>query len=206
MGFKVGTTDKLMKGPSAPGAAKPKSPADFDYTQGLKKKAAKQALGVAEAAQGAVGSMEAAQAAGMQAIQGQSAEGLATGQAAAGRFGGSAYGGALQAGKDAGLAQAEFGYGAAGKLADAKTEAAQAALGATEYERELGTTTEDRAAALKDINESISTAIDNASGWSGTDEAAAAAAIRALKAGVSDPVILAEIERQAQQQEANDWV
>jgi len=178
----------------------------YTHTQGLKEKAAKQALGVAQAAEAGVGSLEAAQQAGMRAIQGQAAEGLAAGQAAAGRFGGSAYGGALQAGKEAGLAQAEFGYGAEGALSDAKMKAAQAALEATEYQRELGTEKEDRAAMMADLDTRIAEKIAPHDKWYGFENVdAAAAAIRELKATVDDPEMVAYIEEKARQVETGEW-
>ena len=192
--------DKTMPGPKAvPGYDPHPAGSSYGEKKALKQKAAQQALGIANVAQQNVGSLAAAQKAGMRDIVGQSAEGLGAGQAASGRMGGSAYGAALQAGKDAGLSQAQFGYQSEGAMADARTQAAQAALSATQYQRDLGTDAEDTAAEMADITTAIANAAAPFKGaWYESDSRDQAAdAVLQLLSTTDNPVIQEEIRRQA---------
>ena len=141
-------------------------PGALERATHLRQKTAKAFLGVEEAGKKSIEELLQGKAAQKRLARTGQAEAIGAGQAAAGRMGGSAYGGSLQAAQGAAqqALSADAAYG--GLLAQTRQRSAQDAAGAAVNLRELGTPQEDRQRKMGDYEGRIATAGKEA-GWFG---------------------------------------
>lgn len=165
----AGIKKKTAKKAVSPAPGYTGDPAAFQSAQDLRAKTAKAFLGVEEAGEKSIEELLQGREAQKRLARTGQAEAIGAGQAAAGRMGGSAYGGSLQAAQGAAqqALSADAAYG--GLLAQTRQRAAQDTAEAAVNLRELGTQQEDVQRKMGDYEGRIATAGKEA-GWFGEQD------------------------------------
>lgn len=135
---------------------------------------------------------------GRRGIRARAADALAAAQAGGGAGGGSSYGQLLQAGKSAGITEADFSagiardktdfnMGLADRIGSARVAAADQAFKALQVEQEAGTLNEDRQQRMADLDGQINAILGAQKGFFNDDEDTAAMQIERLAKFEDDP-------------------